>query len=388
MQSGPSFHTASETAVQRKLDEQARLFRKQSEEARKELAVLLEKVSQLRRNPLMRPFANAALIDQVRKVKKVLSREITLPVREEGDVYGGERPKRFGFDGKELEGMTPEEAALVAGAVAGVVDHNLQVPYDPEVAAISAGFVSKDMFNYVGVEWLEFMIRHARLAPEHAVLDVGCGCGRMAGPLTLYLSERGRYVGFDPVAKSIAFTQTHLCQSNFRFEHVDLKHHLYNPEGTVDPSTFRFPCDDTSVDVSIAGSIFTHLDLKTAKHYLRETFRVLRPGGRALYSLFALDDDMVVPEGGVTRELGKGDGTGLFRFLNRGSGFYTHCDEAGRPKNHHMPDWVGDPVAFDGAAFAALALDAGLAVEQYLPGGWCDREYRNGYQDLFLLRRP
>lgn len=388
MSSQPPFRSAREASVQKKLDDQAELYRQRAEEVRKELNAVLEKVTHLRRNPLARPFVNGALLEQVRGIKKVLAREIVLPQPDEGAPDDEANPKRFGYTAEELERMTPEQAALVAGTVAAVIERNLDIEYNPAIAAISTGFVSKKMFNYVGVEWLEFLIRHARLAPEHAVLDVGCGCGRMAGPLTLYLDERGRYVGFDPVVKSIRFAQTHLNQTHFRFEHVDLKHYLYHPKGTVDPHSFRFPCDDASIDVSLASSIFTHLDLQTSNHYLRETRRVLKSGGRALYSLFALGEEVTVPVGGVTQELGKGSGSGLFRFLNRGSGYYTHCDAAGKPKNHHMPDEIGDPVAFDHEAFAGMAAAAGLVVESYLPGGWRGGDYPHGYQDMFLLRKP
>ncbi len=95
--------------------------------------------------------------------------------------------------------------------------------------------------HYVGAGWLGLMIRHGRLAPNHAVLDIGCGCGRMAGPLTMYLNARGSYRGFDPVKKSIDYAQTYLDLPNFRFEFTDLHHYLYNPQGVIDPSTFRFP---------------------------------------------------------------------------------------------------------------------------------------------------
>jgi hypothetical protein len=39
------------------------------------------------------------------------------------------------------------------------------------------------------------------------------------------------------------------------------------------------------VDVSFAGSLFTHLLEPDAAHYLRETARVLAPAGRAIVSL-------------------------------------------------------------------------------------------------------
>jgi SAM-dependent methyltransferase len=386
MNHSPFPRSARDAIVQRKLEDQADLFRSQAAEAREEINGVLDKIVTLRRNPLARPFVGGPLLDQVRKAKRLLSREISAAPPEEPEHSGCE-PRTFTFSAAELAVMTPEQAALVGRMAALLIGQNLDIPYDPKVAQWSAGSVSKDIFTYVGVEWLELAIRYGRLAPSHAVLDIGCGCGRMAGPLTMYLNARGSFRGFDPIKKSIDFAQAHLRQPNFQFDFVDLNHYLYNPKGAIDSSTYRFPCEDASIDVSLAASIFTHLDLKTAAHYLRETRRVLRPGGRALYSLLAMADDMPVPEGGITRPLGKGDGAGLFRFLNRGAGFYTHCDEFGKPKNHFMPDPVGDPVAFDLQAFNTLVTDAGLTVDAYLPGGWCGREYRHGYQDMFVLRK-
>ena len=285
--------------------------------------------------------------------------------------------------------MSQEQRGLLGRMVADLIGRNLDIPYDPKVAILSTGFISRDEFIYVGVEWLEMMIRHGCLAPEHAVLDIGCGCGRMAGPLTMYLNEQGKFYGFDPLKKSVSYATKHVRQSNFEFEFVDLSHYLYNPSGTVDPTSYRFPCPDASINVSLAASIFTHLDVDTANHYLRETFRVLRPGGRAFYSLFAMTDEMKVPEGGVTKPLGIGDSEALFRFLNRGQGHYTHSDENGKPKNHYITaDLIGDPVAWDYEAFVAMVAAAGLTVQEYLPGGWCGREYLHGYQDIFVLRKP
>jgi SAM-dependent methyltransferase len=275
--------------------------------------------------------------------------------------------------------------------MAAVVDQNLDlldIPYDFKLAMLATGSNSRDIFNYVGVEWLEAMIRYGRLASDGAVLDIGCGCGRMAGPLMLYLNKKGSFVGFEPVAKAVAHARANLQQANFRFEHVDLKHYLYNPDGKVEAANYRFPCDDESIDVSIAGSVFTHLELNTANHYLCETRRVLRPGGRALYSLFSLMEGMKVAEGKVTQPLGAPAGDGMFRFLNRGNGVYTHCDEHGNPANHFVPDPIGDPVAFDHEAFIGMAEKAGLMVENTLPGSWCRKEYLHGYQDMFVLRRP
>ncbi len=62
-----------------------------------------------------------------------------------------------------------------------------------ELAFMSAGDTDAERYKYVGLEWLEFFIRYGRLSPSGCILDIGCGSGRMALPLSYYLSDEGTY---------------------------------------------------------------------------------------------------------------------------------------------------------------------------------------------------
>ena len=53
----------------------------------------------------------------------------------------------------------------------------------------------------MGRRFLEQFVALGGLKPDHHVLDVGCGIGRMALPLTTFLSAGGEYREFDPVGK-------------------------------------------------------------------------------------------------------------------------------------------------------------------------------------------
>ena len=55
------------------------------------------------------------------------------------------------------------------------------VPYPPQSIRDSVGAGD---FVAIGNKWKEFFVTSAGLLPEHRVLDVGCGIGRMAIPLT------------------------------------------------------------------------------------------------------------------------------------------------------------------------------------------------------------
>ena len=305
-------------------------------------------------------------------------------------------PKDFGISTQELRSISDEARRVASVIAARLILRNLKIDIDEVHAARAAGSPSLELFRYNAAEWTELLIRHCFLASDSKVLDIGCGAGRMACGISAYLSESGFYIGFDPLGDQIAFCKKALARSNFRFEHYDLYHRLYQPHGTVDPNSFHFPAEDASIDVAVSASIITHLPLRTIKHQLKDTARVLRLGGRALYSTFALTPDMKPRNGdSVTRLFGtnlrwnvNGDHpSSQWRFAHRGEGFYTHSEEDGSPKSHYMPDSLGDPVALEVETFERLAVNAGLSVVAFLPGAWCRDEYVHSYQDVFVLER-
>jgi SAM-dependent methyltransferase len=130
------------------------------------------------------------------------------------------------------------------------------------------------------------------------------------------------------------------------------------------------------------------LEVKTAACYLGEIHRVLKPGGVAILSIFAIPEVETQPVGGVTSLLGAAiEGEYSYRFKNRGDGFYTHCDANGKPENHYMPDDIGDPVAYERRAFERLCQEADLKISQFLPGAWRFTGYKYGWQDMFVVER-
>jgi SAM-dependent methyltransferase len=130
------------------------------------------------------------------------------------------------------------------------------------------------------------------LKPDHSVLDVGCGIGRVAIPMTQYLSRDGVYEGFDPVYRAIQHCQARITPSypNFRFQVADLYNKTYNPRGRYRDSDYRFPYPDASFDVVFAASVFTHLLPPGTDRYIAESARVLKPGGRLFATFFLLND--------------------------------------------------------------------------------------------------
>jgi ubiquinone/menaquinone biosynthesis C-methylase UbiE len=103
---------------------------------------------------------------------------------------------------------------------------------------------------------LQYFVELGGLTPDEAVLEPGCGTGRMAEPVSRYLTT-GSYDGFDVVREAIEQCETRIMQPNFRFRHVDVLNRFYNPEGRIQPDEFQFPYPDESFDFVFLTSVFT-----------------------------------------------------------------------------------------------------------------------------------
>lgn len=155
--------------------------------------------------------------------------------------------------------------------------------------------VGQGDFRAIGEGLASLLVRHG-LQPQHRVLDIGCGVGRVAIPLTHVIASQGSYDGFDIVKRWVRWCRNNITKAhpNFRFKHANIYNSHYNRSG-VTASQFRFPYDDATFDFAFATSLFTHLDIDSARHYLREAHRVLKPGGVLVATFFFWDDAIVNP---------------------------------------------------------------------------------------------
>jgi SAM-dependent methyltransferase len=141
-------------------------------------------------------------------------------------------------------------------------------------------------FLAIGEAWADLVSRFLPKTQTPVVLDLGCGCGKLAR--FLYLNPAIRYIGIDLFLPAIAWCRkafAPLAGERFRFEHFDGYSRAYNPAGEIEPANHRLPCDDCSIDVAVCASLFTHLAEPTCSHYLSELRRVLTPGGRIIVSI-------------------------------------------------------------------------------------------------------
>jgi SAM-dependent methyltransferase len=148
-------------------------------------------------------------------------------------------------------------------------------------------------FDKIGEEYFRYFVELGDLKPDERVLDVGCGIGRMAVPLTGYLDDQGSYEGFDVFPEGIRWCQENITPTypNFRFRVADIRNKEYNPGGRFAASEYEFPYEDESFDFVLLTSVFTHLLPDEVENYLSEIRRVLAPGGRCLASFFLLNEE-------------------------------------------------------------------------------------------------
>jgi SAM-dependent methyltransferase len=99
-----------------------------------------------------------------------------------------------------------------------------------------------------------------------ALLDWGCGCGRVLRHWAELTDVR--VCGCDIDERMVAW-----CRENLPFAEV-----------TVNELSPPLPYDDASFDLVYAFSVMTHLSEELQHDWLREAARVLRPGGSFVFS--------------------------------------------------------------------------------------------------------
>lgn len=144
--------------------------------------------------------------------------------------------------------------------------------------------------NY-GEYYFEHFRSGDKLKKNGRVLDIGCGSGIIAYPLTRYLNKKGIYEGFDINSEIINWCRSEISTKypNFHFQSVDLYNGKYNPQGQIDPVKFKFPYINNYFDLVVLSSVFTHMLPKDLEHYLSEITRVLKKGGKCVISYLLID---------------------------------------------------------------------------------------------------
>ena len=223
--------------------------------------------------------------------------------------------------------------------------------------------------RHIAKAYIPAFVEFGGLEPDDAVLEPGCGAGRMAVALSEFLSPNGSYDGFDVVADAVDWCLANISPEhpNFRFRHVDVSNPAYSPEGKLDRADFSFPYPDDGFDFVFLTSVFTHMLPPDIRHYLTEIRRVLRPGGACLMTFFLLNDDAreAIRAGRTHRQ-----------FEHRGDGYFYDIE-----KVHE------GAVAYREEDVLSFLQEAGFDLRMPIQyGRWAGRPGRTFGQDMVMVK--
>jgi SAM-dependent methyltransferase len=206
-------------------------------------------------------------------------------------------------------------------------------PIDEAMAyAVGGGY---ELFGNIEAQ----LLRGLGLADGMRLVDLGCGSGRLA--TVLHATTKVSYVGIDIVQALLDYAKKKSPRYEFIL-HRDLS----------------IPQPDASADMVSAFSLFTHLLHAETYIYLEECKRVLKPGGRIVFSFLEFAEpahwDVFVHTRNATRT---NTADHLNTFIERG-------------------------------AIATWAAHAGLAVDQYISAGCPVWQTHALGQSTVVLRKP
>lgn len=230
-----------------------------------------------------------------------------------------------------------------------------------------------DSFDAISLGHIRALQEHAPIEPNHSLLEIGCGIGRDAIPLTKILGPRGSYLGIDIIKDSIDWCSANITKRypNFRFAHFNVADQLHNPTGSIATTDIRLPLENRSVDRIFLWSVFTHMAKADIIHYLKEFHRVLKPDGKIFATWFVVNDEI----------LAKARTVNLTPFNLR----FEHRLDHGCFIND--PEHPMGAVAYTRASLLDAVETAGLKLSgDILPGSWSGYfEHPKGGQDATVL---
>lgn len=142
-----------------------------------------------------------------------------------------------------------------------IIDNQDKLTYD-EIMEMSIG----GFYDSIGILQRELLIQQGLQKTDY-LIDVGCGSGRLAVPLSEYLE--GSYLGIDVVQKLIDYAEKKTSRPDWSFK---LGQGLVIPE------------QDNKADFVCFFSVLTHLRHEESFLYLEEAKRVLKPNGKIVFS--------------------------------------------------------------------------------------------------------
>jgi SAM-dependent methyltransferase len=204
------------------------------------------------------------------------------------------------------------------------------------------------------------------LRPEKHIIDLGCGCGRLAIPISRLVTS-GRYIGIDAWDGGIKWCSDNITPTNPRceFYHVKTDNNYYledwNPAAR---NRYHLDYIDIStIDTVFAISLFSHLTKVDTSSYLQELNRVLKQDGIIYITGFVIDEFFLEHQR-------KGNHTGLKE------------DEPGCYYGYRGQDFFA---GYTLERWRSMLSDAGLRILSFELGSWAQKPGARPYQDTFII---
>ena len=143
-----------------------------------------------------------------------------------------------------------------------------------------SGSLTEQSYREIGAEFAEKFSPHINQGDR--VLEVGCGCARIAQSLSNVV-----YEGFDVSKEAIDWCKS-LNLPNLNFQWLDSYNSHYNSSGKH--GLVVFPYDDASFDFVYLTSVFTHVMPDVVLNYISEIQRVLKAGKACAATFFIIKD--------------------------------------------------------------------------------------------------
>lgn len=168
----------------------------------------------------------------------------------------------------------------------------------PNHLRLRVGVRNRIFFNHIlcfrsGYNFWLYCFAKGLCRLDSHIVEIGCGYGRKPQHLRNFTlaGERfaGRYVGIDIDPELLAYARSHFPSDRFEFFQTTQGSRTYAGTSAEEGQPYSFPLSDSSQDFVFSTSLFTHLLAEQSENYLRESLRVLKPGGSIFMNYFCYD---------------------------------------------------------------------------------------------------